>query len=100
MELTQEEKSRILAEERYRLEAKRQIREEAPGCCGLSFHRGGFWRGFLLGIILSALVALVCAHHRRCDRDFRGGFAPGGQGHFQHQNWAPQEQGQKPECRK
>jgi len=94
MELTQAEKDRILAEEQYRLEAKRQVTQPS-GCCGHGVHRGGFWRGFVLGIILCALIGLVCHHHcRRFGPGYGHGFGQQGQGCFMHQGWGQQNQDQ------
>ena len=77
MELSQEEKERIIAEEKLRFETKRQlIREQWGGpwsgwgrgyggwgnSCG---HRGGFWRGLFVGLLVWALFSF-CGHHHRC----------------------------------
>jgi hypothetical protein len=102
MELTQEEKDRIIAEENVRFEAKNQLWKETkakggghgPGCtcpscggggggcaCGHGYgkwgggcgcHRGGFLMGFLLGIVLTILLGLVL--HRHHGRDGYGGW--------------------------
>ena len=95
MELTQAEKDRILAEERCRLEAKRQLDLEHHSCGGTWFHRGGFWRGFLLGIVLSALAALLMHHHRHCrwERGYGQGRGCYGQGCHAGGPWSPERNG-------
>ena len=95
MDLTQEEKERILAEERYRLEAKQQISQEHHGCCGHGFHQVGFWKGFLLGIILSALVGLAFHHHcRSYGPGYGHGFGRWNQENGQQQGSGPHNQQQ------
>jgi hypothetical protein len=74
MELTQEEKERILAEERVRFDAKKQILEEQAharcghgrGCgCGCCRH-GGFLKGLILGVLLTALAGFLACHFGYC----------------------------------
>ena len=75
MELSQEEKDRIVAEEKLRFETKRQLMQEQSGsrCGGWGGwgqpgygwgHRRGFWRGLFLGLLLAVLFSFLCHHHR------------------------------------
>jgi len=91
MELSQDEKNHIIAEEKLRFETIKQLRMQegggwgghgkecncgghakACGCgChghgygfgGSSCHCGGFWKGLILGLLLSALFSF-CFHHK------------------------------------
>jgi hypothetical protein len=83
MELSQEEKDRIIAEEKIRFEAIKRLKTQEGGgswgghgrgcgcgCHGHGFgfgshrcHCGGFWKGLILGLILSALAGFFF-HHR------------------------------------
>lgn len=97
MELSQDEKDRIAAEEKVRFEARGQLWKEVkakkgghgPGCncpscagggggcaCGHGYggygggcrcHRGGFLLGLLAGIVLTLLLGLFLHHHHRWD---------------------------------
>jgi len=98
MELTQQEKDRIIAEEKVRYEARKALKvaeggscqrkgcvcgchsqgggscnvqgcgcgchgQASPGC-GKSWgcHCGGFWKGLILGLILSLVLGFICRH--------------------------------------
>lgn len=83
MELSQEEKDRIVAQEKFRFETVQQLKTQAGGgscgvhgktcncgCHGHGFgmgchrcHCGGFWKGLILGLILSAIFGLFCHRH-------------------------------------
>ncbi len=68
MELNQEEKDRIIAEEKLRMETRKDyVKEhfEGPGCCGRRWgwhghgcHRHGFWGFMRLLVILLVLGAV------------------------------------------
>jgi hypothetical protein len=82
MELSQEEKDRIVAEEKLRYETVKQLKMQEGGggwgghgkacgcgCHGHGFgfgshrcHCGGFWKGLIVGLVLGALFSL-CFHH-------------------------------------
>ena len=69
MELPEKEKERILAEEKVRFEAKRQLWKEACGGWGGGHwggwgHRRGFWKGFLVGILAAWLIGHLACRHR------------------------------------
>src|SRR6185436_20560475 len=72
MELSQDEKDRIIAEEKLRFETKQQLTQEKRGaqCGGWEHHghgcghRRSFWRGLIAGIILSVLFSFLCHYHR------------------------------------
>lgn len=86
MELTQQEKERIEAEEKVRFETKKSLMKaecdgggKGCGCgchqgtkCGTcGCHHGGFWKGLILGLILAFLFGFVCraGYHRYCHED-------------------------------
>ncbi len=81
MELTDQEKERIVAEEKVRHEARQSLGGDdccgGGGCCGHGHgwhgRSGGFWKGLILGII----IASVCGHF--CRRHF-GGYGMCGMG--------------------
>lgn len=95
MDLTQDEKDRILAEERYRLEAKNQLAPNHPCCRGSWPSQEGFWKGFLLGVALCVILGMAVRHsHRRMGPGFGQGYGQNQQGHFQRHSWGPQNQSQ------
>jgi hypothetical protein len=83
MELSQDEKDRIVAEEKLRYETVKELKKQEGGggwgphgkncgcgCHGHGFgfgspacHCGGFWKGLILGLVLSALAGFFF-HHR------------------------------------
>jgi hypothetical protein len=72
MELTQREKDRIIAEEKVRFEAKKEIiREQTGGRCGHGFgcacgRHGGFLKGLIFGVLLTVLAGLFACHYGHC----------------------------------
>ena len=68
MELSEQEKERIIAEEKVRHEARQSL--EGDSCCGHGHgwrgRHGGFWKGLILG----AIIASVCGHY--CRRHYGG----------------------------
>lgn len=68
MELSEQDKDRIKAEERARFEARRELMHEkwggwGGGCCGgHGWHRFGFLKGLVVGIILCWLLGLCRMH--------------------------------------
>src|ERR1700685_3603074 len=72
MELSHEEKDRIIAEEKLRFETVKSLQTQGGvkscgnhlcgsglhGCC----HCGAFWKGLILGLILCAVV--ICFFHQ------------------------------------
>lgn len=88
MELSQEEKDRIVAEEKLRFETKTQLMGEkwgkhhgwgGPDWMGHGCHRGGFWKGLLLGLFLALLFGFLFHHHRYGHGGWRhGGYGGGG----------------------
>jgi hypothetical protein len=110
MELSQEEKDRIIAEEKLRFETTSQMMKEKwgsghghgwdRGFMGYGCHRGCFWKGLLVGILLAVLFCFLCHHHGYEGRGWHHGgyghWAP--QGHFGHGYGGPgpQDQNQDP----
>ena len=60
MELSQKEKDRIIAETKVRFEATKALEAQSVG--GYGCHRGGFWKGLILGVFLTLLFGSVCRH--------------------------------------
>ena len=60
MELSQKEKDRIIAETKVRFEATLAL--EAQSGRGYGCYRGGFWKGLILGVLLTLLFSFVCRH--------------------------------------
>jgi hypothetical protein len=60
MELSKKEKDRIIAETKVRFEATQALEAQSgkKGYC----RRGGFWRGLILGVLLTLLCGSVCRH--------------------------------------
>ncbi len=92
MELSQEEKDRIVAEEKLRFETKSQLKREHGGRGygwggGYGCHRGGFWKGLLVGVLACLILGFLFHPHRD---EWRGGWHHHGyggwsqQGHFGH----------------
>jgi hypothetical protein len=90
MELSQEEKDRIVAEEKLRFETKKQLKMQEGGggwghgkgcgcgCQGHGFgmgshrcHCGGFWKGLVVGLVLGIFLSF-CIHHGYRHWDGRG----------------------------
>ena len=71
MELSHEEKERIIAEEKLRFETVKGLQTQGEGktcanhVCGTGprgcCHCGAFWKGLILGLVLSA-VFIFCYH--------------------------------------
>ena len=82
MELSDQEKERIAAEEKVRHEARKALhREEWGGCCGRGGHgwghRGGFWKGLIVGLLLCAAFGML-RHHGKCGYGHGYMAGPGG----------------------
>jgi hypothetical protein len=112
MELSQEEKERIIAEEKLRFETKTQLMGEkwgkhhgpgwgqdwmGPGC-----PRGGFFKGLLAGILLAVLFCFLFHHHHHGYGGWRHGggwgYGHGFQGsHFGHGFGGPGPQDSNPD---
>ncbi len=87
MELSQEEKDRIIAEEKLRFETKSQLKKEHGGRGygwggGYGCHRGGFWRGLLVGVLVCLILGFFFHHHRQ---GWDGGWHHHGDGGWSHQ---------------
>jgi hypothetical protein len=73
MELSHEEKDRVVAEEKFRFETVKSLQTQGGGkicghhacasglhgCC----HCGAFWKGLILGLVLCVVVG--CFFHQR-----------------------------------
>src|SRR4051812_47112145 len=97
MELPEKEKERIIAEEKVRFEAKRQLWKDAAGghgwggegSCGGWGRRRGVWKGFLLGILVSWIFGtVVCKRWSHCSYD--GGYGMMGRGCAHGSMWDKQ----------
>ena len=73
MELSQDEKDRIVAEEKFRFETLKSLNAQEGGkSCGWHGHKcwhsmtgchcGGFLKGLILGLILYGLFSFFCHH--------------------------------------
>jgi hypothetical protein len=82
MEFSHEEKERIIAEEKLRHETRKELLAQGGGkgcgngACGSglhgSCHCGAFWKGLILGLILSALFGFIFNRHYGMDRCLYG----------------------------
>ena len=97
MEISHEEKQRIIEEEKIRYEARKELMvqsgKKSCGCgsCGVGSNGAcgcsGFWKGLILGVVLAAIVGFVINHHCGGDRCHYGS--------TMMQNQAPAEPPQK-----
>lgn len=79
MELSEQEKERIVAEEKVRAEARAQVEGGWHGCCGGGYHRrGGFLKGLLVGVLAFWAVSALCRH--RCGMGYGHGCGMGAGG--------------------
>lgn len=84
MELSQDEKDRLIAEEKVRFETRKQMMSEGAsgscghggrGACGTGCgNRCGFVKGLIVGLVLCGILSFWCHHRCHGPNDGRCGY--------------------------